>query len=269
MEQGIKSINKNFNNLFIDNENKQEKLNNEIVEAFYARDWKSIVKISQSIPGATLKINENEIIYQLEQYTLENTQEQREEILRKIEINALVKQINRANNFGLNITLKDGSTLILIKATEQEAIFEGDECIKTEERKGMCHFASKHYIDIFKDSKLVTGYICGVIDVTSYLHSWIEFEEEKMEWVFDYTMNAVMNKDAYYKLNNVRKINEICQEEIYEDKRRKFQKQLTFDIKGEKYEFDDKTYLTCAQEIKKELKQKNPNIYNEIFEEER
>ncbi|MBO5479536.1 MAG: hypothetical protein J6A04_07715 [Clostridia bacterium] len=269
MEEEIKSINRNYNTLFIDNENEQEKLNSEIIAAFNTRDWNRLVKISERIPRAVLMINENELLYQLGQYTLENTQEQREDIINKINVNGLVKQINMVNKTGLNITLKDDTILICIKATEQIPLLKEDEKITTEDRYGICHSASKHYIDIFKDSKLVTGYVCGVIDTTRYLHSWIEFEEEQIEWVFDYTMNALINKNAYYKINHATKINEINEEEIYDDKRKKFQDKLKFEIKGEEHEFDDKTYLTCAQEIKKELKQKNPAIYKEIFEEER
>lgn len=269
MGEEIKSINRNYNTLFIDNENKQEELDNRIRDAINTRDWYTMTKLLEENPNMKLLISEDNLIYLLEKYTLENTESQREEILEQLSQNAMVEKINIANDFGFNVTLKDKTILIAIKATKQIPILMKDDKILTEERYGVCHQAAKGYISGFGKSKLVTGYLCGLSDKTRFLHSWIEFENDTIEWVFDYTMNALINKDAYYKINHVTIVNEISEEEIYKDKRRKFQDSLKFVINGEEHEFDDKTYLTCDKEIKREFKQKNPAIYSEIFEEER
>lgn len=102
-----------------------------------------------------------------------------------------------------------------------------------------------------------------------YLHSWIEFRVYGQEWVFDYTLNAIMDKENYYRLNHVEKINDISKEEIEIDDKKRFQEKLKFKINNEEYMFDDKTYLTCRQEIKQDLKTRNRAIYDEIFEEGR
>ena len=77
MSEEIKSINRNYNTLFIDNENKQEELDNRIRDAINTRDWDTMTKLLEENPNMKLLISEDNLIYLLEKYTLENTESQR------------------------------------------------------------------------------------------------------------------------------------------------------------------------------------------------
>jgi len=48
-------------------------------------------------------------------------------------------------------------------------------------------------------------------------HTWVELEHQGKEWVLDFTMNEVMNKEGYYKLYNPQKTVSVDNQTLIED----------------------------------------------------
>lgn len=270
MEKEYKSINPNYNLLFVEYENEYDDWEERLISAINTKDWEAFIALEKERPQIKeLYLQEDSLIHLIREYTLEKTLEEKQDILKMIESSDFVQEIESVNDLGFRIRLKDQSRIAIMQATKLIWELKEDPYILTKERYGNCHGASKAYLDIFEDSKLITGYVCSLADKNRYLHSWIETSMQGKEFVFDYTMNVMINTEGYYRLFHVQKINEIEKEEIVTDRQKGIRKKLAFQIGEELYDFDDKTYLTCAQEIKKELKNKNKVIYDEIFGEER
>ena len=71
------------------------------------------------------------------------------------------------------------------------------------ERCGHCHWDSIHLAENMEmPCKVVSGYCTMQSKKMPYPHSWVEIEHQDREWVMDFTMNVVMNKDGYYRLFN-------------------------------------------------------------------
>lgn len=126
---------------------------------------------------------------------------------------------------------------------------------------GKCHAwaieYSKRLKNIGIENDVVTADKYLMTDKNKHLHSWNEFEINGKEHVLDYTQNVVMNKDGYYALNHIKKvISKINCMDIENDEK------LYRQINGRYYEIDAKTYLTCRDEIMRDL-QKNIGIFNE------
>lgn len=85
-----------------------------------------------------------------------------------------------------------------------------------EERRGKCHDKAFNYALAFKgDAEIVTGYIHGYSDISSYSHSWVELKDEGQELVIESASNAVMNKDGYYAIEQIEPISRISWKESY------------------------------------------------------
>lgn len=271
MKKEFKSINPNYNNLFEETEKEVDEVHSKILKVIKGKNSKKIMRLFEERPDITIESRDENILLELVgEYTLKNTKKQRERLLKTMENNELVKNIEDSNECNLIIRLQDGNLLKVIKATELIPPLRKYKDLLTLKRYGKCHGASKSHVGGFgKGSNVSTGYTSNMAKENKYLHSWIEFRVYGQEWVFDYTLNAIMDKENYYRLNHVEKINDISKEEIEIDDKKRFQEKLKFKINNEEYMFDDKTYLTCRQEIKQDLKTRNRAIYDEIFEEGR
>ena len=102
---------------------------------------------------------------------------------------------------------------------------DNDLCIKlkTEERHNDCHQGSWNLMSAMskvEGKKLVSGFIYGAHEDCVYPHTWIEFENNGENFVADYTLNAVMNKDFYYSLKSIDRdnISEISEDDFNNEK---------------------------------------------------
>lgn len=174
-------------------------------------------------------------------------------------MNRLVKEVKENNG-----SIKIETTFGEIKFSEIERFFpdlDVDDDIKKDSRTGECHRRAVEFSKKLKnmgiENDVVTANRCITADKTKYLHSWIEFKINGQELVLDYTQNVVMNKEGYYALNHIDKIiSKINCADIINDE--KIYKQ----IHNGDYYIDLKTYLTCRDEIMRDL-QKNIDIFNE------
>ncbi|MBR2712792.1 MAG: transglutaminase domain-containing protein [Bacilli bacterium] len=78
-------------------------------------------------------------------------------------------------------------------------------------RYGKCYGGANLLARSLKnDADLVTGYHYGFTDKSKYLHSWVETKFYDEDYVLDVTLNAVINKEGYYRIKNIKE-NEILQ----------------------------------------------------------
>lgn len=94
-------------------------------------------------------------------------------------------------------------------------------------------------------NEVVTGFIYGISDKVKYLHSWIEFNKDGNEYVIDYTMNVIMNKEGYYFIRQAEELSRISNQDILFDS---------------KISINSKVYLVFRHEIMKEL-EKNSFLF--------
>lgn len=64
---------------------------------------------------------------------------------------------------------------------------------------------------------LVTGTVKGIVDKADFLHSWVETTLHGEEVVIDYTMNAIINKEGYYKFRHACAMEKISVDSIVDD----------------------------------------------------
>jgi len=105
------------------------------------------------------------------------------------------------------ITDKDNFNIIFKKLTDCYPLLkQTNPKLETLDRQGNCHLdsvlLSRYRLNF--PHQVVTGYTHNFSEKSRYLHTWIEFvDENNLEQVIDYTMNAIINKSGYYKTMNV------------------------------------------------------------------
>ena len=90
-----------------------------------------------------------------------------------------------------------------------------------QDRQGDCFNKAidlAHTFDL-TDLEAVIGYVNGYSDVTRYLHAWVEIptKDAKGTDVIDFNMNAIVNKEGYYKLRNLTVLNRIKKNDLEQD----------------------------------------------------
>ena len=183
----------------------------------------------------------------IEGYTSVGKKEEREGLLFRLKSIPWVKDIKIEENHVLIDTEKGLINFQLINESLPEC--KDDLRLLTGGRKGYCHSdAVKMSTMLEKENAVVTGYVYGMADKAKYFHSWVEMSNDGKDYVIDYTMNAIMNKEAYYMLKHAEELSRVSNEQITEDW--KIMKQLT----GKGIFFMDGQYLAFRDEIMRDLK---------------
>ena len=89
-----------------------------------------------------------------------------------------------------------------------------EEITSLTRRVGQCHHRSLELADNLKyelnlSPTIVTGQASSLAEKCNVLHTWLEVQIQGKPYVLDYTMNALIDKDAYYKIKHVKE-NETC-----------------------------------------------------------
>lgn len=76
--------------------------------------------------------------------------------------------------------------------------------IETDNRQNMCHeLSSSLAFELNQDNNLVTSYTYGFTDKSKYLHTYVETIIDGKEYILDPTINAVINKDGFFKMHHI------------------------------------------------------------------
>lgn len=248
---------KNNRNLFVNPSLESSKWDSKFIKLFNSGKAEELFDFILESNVNKLYIREYRILYCISQFTKQNISN--EEIIESLK--------NYVKSIEIVQDEKSNSSEIIIK-TEQDEIkvnilskslpmIEGIEKAETDERLGKC--IKKSY-EISKklgiDNKIVTGYIYGMSDKAKYLHSWIETKLNGEEVVIDYTINAIISKRAYYKLQHAEPLSKISNKDVLNDE--KYLKKAKINGR-EEGRITLEEYLVFRDEIIKDL-QRNDKI---------
>lgn len=155
------------------------------------------------------------------------------------------------DKYGHNFTVQKMSDFIVPR--------EASDMTSTKRFK-KCHTGSFEAMMMLKKlntSKMVTGYVYGLTKDSKYLHSWVELNLKGKPVVCDYVFNAIMDKEAYYRVRHVNpdELTIITQAEFNDDVA------LVKDLIN-KGVLSIKQYAVFRHEIMRDLN-KNASVYKE------
>ena len=93
----------------------------------------------------------------------------------------------------------------------------------------------------------------GISDKEKNIHTWIEFEEGKNEYVIDYTFNVLMNKEGYYYLRKAEPLSIITSKEMNSDRKLGIFDKDNEMANGKGIGISEKEYLLFRNEILNDL----------------
>ncbi len=89
--------------------------------------------------------------------------------------------------------------------------------IETSRRAHQCTESITVALIFRHECKVVTGYVYGLSEKSKYVHTWVELGANGKEFVLDYTLNALINKEGYYDFNRVEVLSEITYTQLKAD----------------------------------------------------
>ena len=252
------AFSKNFNELFIKPDIESEEWDSKIFDYGLAQDVENLTKHLES--ANELYLEEKQIYTAINSFTLDTDGDNEEESMRLIDglkDNELVED-SEVTKSTLVIKTTNGDIKVWKLSEIIPELKMEDSDLTTENRKGKCHEKSIKIANSLGEIKsdVVTGYIFGYSDKAKYLHSWVEFNHYGKDMVIDYTLNALMNKEGYYMIQNAKPLSRIDSKTIKEDSKilNKFDKLGSFNIKE---------YLLFRDEIMKDFEKNKEIIENE------
>lgn len=137
----------------------------------------------------------------------------------RIYINGISIDVN--NTFHMNeltIDTKNGKISLIPLSSAIPSLKEKFPELDTLDRANKCFSGSRKLsLAISDNNDLVTGIVYGYTDKSEYLHSWVEVNLFDKEYVIDYTMNAIINKDGYYNFRHAKEIQRINNKDMIND----------------------------------------------------
>ena len=152
-------------------------------------------------------------------FTLNNNVESFEYVLSQAQQKGIIKSFER-KKIGYSLVAKDDTPIRFIKLTDFIPSLDDDvkQRLQSSKRSGHCHWDSIHLAEHLEmPNKVVSGYCTMQSKKMPYPHTWVELEHQGKEWVLDFSMNEVMNKEGYYKLYNPQKTIAIDNATLIED----------------------------------------------------
>lgn len=154
-------------------------------------------------------------------------------------------------------TKPNGKTITFIPLTEVFPNIRFREELESNERSGRCHQGSLDLSQFEFDFEhsVVTGYTCNISNKSRYLHSWIETNLNGIDVVVDYTMNAIIDKNAYYDFMHAEPITKIAGTDVKQD--------IPLVLRSKYKGYDNRMYLLFRDEMMSEIKNKQTILKNE------
>ena len=152
-------------------------------------------------------------------YTLNNNIEDFEYSLNLAIKKSIIGSYERRKQ-GYEIITRDGTPIRFLQLDEFLTGLDDEvkKRLHSESRFGHCHWDSIHLSENLElPNKVVSAYCTTQSRKMPYTHSWVELEHKGKEWVMDFTMNEMMNKEGYYKLYRPQGIVEIDKETLSAD----------------------------------------------------
>lgn len=126
---------------------------------------------------------------------------------------SILEILNNMTNFVKNAKIENNMIIINTKKSKIEASRFSDipklssifpNLTVKNNRKKQCHnFSIKLTLNADFDCKIATGYVSDFSNNAKYLHSWVETKTHGTSYVIDLTKNIIINKQAYYMIQNI------------------------------------------------------------------
>lgn len=199
-------------------------LDNTFVAIWEKEGIKAAIEYLKSKGATTLDIKSYEILYKLNECTKKkNDKAKRDKLIASLvddkEVLSAKIEFNKEKNMDeIQIETIDGPIRVTTFSELADELLEDLPELETDKREGECyrltHAINRH---LGLAHQMVTGYIYGYTDISRFLHSWIELTYKGEEYVIDGTMNALINKSAYYSLRKAQPITKISDEDFQSD----------------------------------------------------
>ena len=177
---------------------------------------KQAIEYLKSVGATTLDIKSYEILYKLNECTKKKTTKEEQQRLiaslvdNKEVFSAKIEYNETKKTDEIQIETIDGPIRLVTFSDLAEEILEDLPELETDKRAGECYrltYETNRHLGL--PHEIVTGYIYGYTDISKFLHSWIELTYKGEEYVLDGTLNALINKSAYYSLRKSKPITRI------------------------------------------------------------
>ena len=154
----------------------------------------------------------NQLYLKINMYTLK-----RDKFFKSFSVKQLIKDIEYEDEYQINHYKDDDYDFRFDLLSDR---IEGNLMtreLKSKKRFHKCHESSigMSLQDEDNSMKILTGYI-PCIDKEE-LHSVIEYKEQDVIYIIDYTQNLMMLKDDYISINKYRVVNEVSSESLKKD----------------------------------------------------
>ena len=196
--------------------NRSTEIDDTFAEIWRTKGIKEAIEYLKSVGATTLDIKSYEILYKLNECTKKKTtKEEQKRLIESLidgeEVLSAKIEFNEEKNMDeIQIETIDGPIRQITFSELADEILEDLPELETDKRAGECyrltHAINRH---LGLPHEMVTGCIYGYTDISRFLHSWIELTYKGEEYVIDGTMNALINKSAYYSLRKAQPITKI------------------------------------------------------------
>lgn len=218
----------NQKELFHEPFQQSQKIDDTFVERYNKDGFKAAIEYLKSVGATKVDIYNCDIKCRINKWTQSNLDEKYKKSLidELLKLEEYIRGIKIDNNSKFNIKeliieTKKGSIKVMQLSEMYPKLKGVFPEIESEKRNGKCFDYAYHLsLMIPLNTKLTTGYVYGYCDKSEYLHSWVEITIDNEEYVIDGTLNAIINKDGYYRMEHVIPINQISKDILVDDLRK-------------------------------------------------
>lgn len=208
---------KNYNELFVNTFTKSQTIDDTFANISNKEGLAAGIQYLKDIGCHWLDDDSFVVYYTINQFTLKEPTDDLNKLLDRILGMDEVIGITKTDK-NLVIKLKDYTLEVETFSKRNPKVVKLLPDIESIERNGTCYDKAYKICLGFKgSSNLVTGYNYGYTDKSKYLHSWVEVTIDGKEYVVDGTLNAMINKEGYYKLRKINLLTSIPKEQLIND----------------------------------------------------
>lgn len=248
-------LSKNFKEMFLDPDGISQNWDETFMEKLHNCTTEEILKFANK-SAKKLYILEYIICRAIYNYTKKDlTDMEKQNFLDKLKLYTSHNLSIEYTNSILEIQTNEGNIKVRKLTDLIPGLSDADPDIETDERQGQCHFKSIELSNIIENPhNVVTGFVHGTSDFSKFLHTWIEIFLNGNWYVFDYTLNACINKDGYYFIKHAEPLSVISKENIA--------REYPLLCGDDSTKFNVKEYLLFRDEIIRDL-DRNRHLFNE------
>ena len=242
---------KNYQELFVNEFTRSQNIDDTFANISNNECFAKGIEYLKSMNCKWLDEDSYVILCAINQFTLKNKTEDIDELFNRVLNIDDVLDVTRDDKY-LTIKIKDYTIEVKTFSKRNPRAIDVLPDIESIERNGTCYIKAYQICLGFKGSaKVVTGYNYGYTDKSKFLHSWVEVTIDGEEFVIDGTLNAIFNKEGYYKLRKINVLSTITKDDLRQDMLNygKFIEEIGLDV-----------YYVFRNEIIKEL-EKNNNLF--------